>query len=244
MKLMSITLYVSPLRLGKPRHDTPCCSFLMRFRKTPACMTSEGLLPPPPRLSEPASPSASQESSSGSSAASGFVLRPAAPAPFSRTFLRKVQLAKVWLSLLSPPTFSLVPDVQEAPSQETRWEVQADAAEESGGRGASAAGGEQAGPFAFRKLGRRDWGGRLGPPGLRKVAAGGRPDEERGAGRGRDAGGLTRCSRATPGEPAGGSWRCRAAVLGREPPCGARTPGAPRSAGGRHGLARPRCHRC
>lgn len=52
-------------------------------------MTSEGLLLPPRRLSEPSCPSASQESSSGSSAASGFVLRPAAPAPLSRTFLKR-----------------------------------------------------------------------------------------------------------------------------------------------------------
>lgn len=99
--MTSIT--VSSLHLGKPRHDTPPFSFPVGFRKSSVCMTSEGLLPPPWRLSEPSYPSASQESSSGSSAASGFVLRPASPAPLSRTFLRKVQLAKVWLSLPSHP---------------------------------------------------------------------------------------------------------------------------------------------
>lgn len=85
---MSIT--VLPLQLGKPRHDTPSFSFSVGFSKSPACMTSEGLLLPPRRLSEPSCPPASQkESSSGSSAASGFVLRPAAPAPLSRTFLKR-----------------------------------------------------------------------------------------------------------------------------------------------------------
>ena len=83
---MSIT--VLPLQLGKPRHDTPPFSFSVGFGQRPACMTSEGLLPPR-RLSELSCPSASQERSSGSSAASGFVFRPAVPAPLSRTFLRR-----------------------------------------------------------------------------------------------------------------------------------------------------------
>lgn len=99
---MSIT--VLPLQLGKSRHGTSPLSLLVGFRKSPACLTLEGLLLSARRLSEPSCPSASQkESSSGSAAASGFVLRPSAPAPLSRTFLWKVQLAKVWLSLPSSP---------------------------------------------------------------------------------------------------------------------------------------------
>lgn len=160
---MSIT--VLPLQLGKPRHDCPPSCFPVGFRKSPAFMTSEGLLFLPRRHSEPHvlrcrrrraasappqprdSPSAqlhppcSPVPSSGRSSGQGLAVPPILPASL-------------------PP----IPSVQEAPSQVPRRDVRADATQESSGGDAGAAGGERAGPFALRRPGCRVWGRRSASP--------------------------------------------------------------------------------
>lgn len=166
----------SPLQLGKPRHAILPFSFPVGFKKSPVCMTSEGLL----------SPSTAPLRTLLSFGVAGELLRllrslgirplPSCSLP---ALPHLPQEGPAGEGLAVPPVPpSLFPDVQEAPNQETRSEVRADAAEASSGRGAGAAGGERTGPLDLRgPARRRGWSGRLGRPGGRKVAAGGRPGE-------------------------------------------------------------------
>lgn len=239
-----MTITVLPLRLGKSRHDIPPFSLPGAFRKSPACLISEGLLPPL-RLSEPSCPPAShKESSSGSAAASGFVLLLAAPAPLSCTFPGNVQLDKVW-SLSRPlPSPLPLPSLWSTTCRKPPAQCPAGRCGHMSPRrpaGGAPAPPEVSGPHPSSPRARAPGQGRApGTPGARKVAARGRLGEPAGSGergpRGRAgarlAGDAWRASGGEPGAagPLGDAPRPGRGAR-REPPRDARTPGCPPESG-------------